>query len=186
MSCSETRCSGGRTRVSFGVAQLPTFDLANSRYVLNFGADFLGTWNAPVSHARAYGDMRQGRPGVRGHFVQLEARMSQTGASADEWVAIKPGTEGVLALGIAHVIMRDKLRPHPAAGPRDGVAFQGWSSGLPDYAPDAWREATGVSAKRIERLARDVRRARARDTRLSAVPRWRRRTRCSRLLPSTR
>src|SRR5687767_4727733 len=27
--------------VSFGVPQLPTFDLANSRYVLSFGADFL-------------------------------------------------------------------------------------------------------------------------------------------------
>jgi len=141
--------------ISFGVAQLPTFDLANSRYVLNFGADVLGTWNAPVSHARAYGDMRQGRPGVRGHFVQIESRMSQTGASADEWVAIKPGTEGALALGIAHVIMRDKLRPRPAAADRATGAIPGWSAGLPDYAPDRVEETTGVSAKRIERLARD-------------------------------
>ena len=140
---------------SFGVAQLPTFDLANSRYVLNFGADVLGTWNAPVSHARAYGDMRQARPGVRGHFVQIESRMSQTGASADEWVAIKPGTEGALALGIAHVIMRDKLRPRPGAADRATGAIPGWSAGLPDYAPDRVEETTGVSAKRIERLARD-------------------------------
>ena len=47
--------------------------------------------------------MRQGRPGVRGTFVQVEPRMSQTGANADEWVPAKPGTEGVLALGLAHV-----------------------------------------------------------------------------------
>jgi anaerobic selenocysteine-containing dehydrogenase len=141
--------------VSFGVAQLPTFDLANSRYVLNFGADFLGTWNAPVSHARAYGDMRQARPGIRGHFVQIESRMSQTGASADEWVAIKPGTEGALALGIAHVIMRDKLRPLPAAADRATGAIPGWSAGLPDSAPERVAELTGVSAKRIERVAHD-------------------------------
>jgi len=141
--------------ISFGIAQLPTFDLANSRYVLNFGADFLGTWNAPVSHARAYGDMRQARPGVRGHFVQVESRMSQTGASADEWVAITPGTEGALALGIAHVIMRDKLRSSPAAADRATGAIPGWSDGLPDYAPDRVEQTTGVSAKRIERLARD-------------------------------
>ena len=32
------------------------------RYVINFGADLLGTWNSPVSQSRAYGDMRQGRP----------------------------------------------------------------------------------------------------------------------------
>src|SRR5439155_6641324 len=32
--------------VSFGHRQLPTFDLARSRYVISFGADFLGTWNS--------------------------------------------------------------------------------------------------------------------------------------------
>ena len=139
--------------VSLGVAQLPTFDLAHSRYVLNFGSDFLGTWNAPVSHARAYGEMRQGRRGVRGHFVQLEARMSQTGASADEWVPIRTGTEGVLALGLAHVVIREKL--HPAVADRATAAIAGWKDGLPDYAPDRVEAITVVKAGRVERLARE-------------------------------
>lgn len=138
---------------SFGMQQLPTFDLASSRYVLNFGADFLGTWNAPVSHARAYGDMRQGRPGVRGHFVQIESRMSQSGASADEWVAIRPGTEVTLALGLAHVIMREKLAA--AAGDGATVRIPGWGDGLPDYTPERVEEVTGVNASRVERLARE-------------------------------
>ena len=138
--------------MSFGSAQLPTFDLANTRYLLSFGADFLGTWNAPVSHARAYGEMRQGQPGVRGHFVQIESRVSQTGASADEWVAIRPGTEGALALGIAHVIMRDKLQ---GAGAAAGAAIPGWSQGLPDYTPEQVEKLTGVSAAKVERLARE-------------------------------
>ena len=93
--------------ISFGYEQLPTYDFANARFVLNFGADVLGTWNAPVAHARSYGEMRQGRPGIRGRLVQVESRMSQTGASADEWVAIRPGTEGVLALGLARVISNE-------------------------------------------------------------------------------
>jgi anaerobic selenocysteine-containing dehydrogenase len=84
--------------MSFGRAQLPTFDLAPSRYVISFGADFLGTWNTPVAQTAAYGRMRQGRPGVRGTFVQVEPRMSLTGASADEWVPIRSGTEGLLGL----------------------------------------------------------------------------------------
>ncbi len=54
--------------------------------------------------------MRQGRSGIRGSFVQVESRMSQTGANADEWVPARPGTEGVLALGLAHVIIAEKLR----------------------------------------------------------------------------
>ena len=139
--------------MSFGFAQLPTFDLANSNFVIGFGADFLGTWNSPVAHSAAYGRMRRGRPGVRGAFVQVEARMTPTGASADEWVAARPGTEGVLALGLAHVILREKLRPADAG--RAGALIEGWSAGLPDYAPDQVATITGVPAARVERLARE-------------------------------
>ena len=139
--------------LSFGRAQLPTLDLANARHVLSFGADFLGTWNSPVAHGIAYGDMRQGRPGIRGSFVQIEARMSQTGASADEWVPARGGTEGVLALGLAHVIMALGLRPAAAAG-RAGALIGGWDDGLPAYAPGEVERITGVAASRVERLAR--------------------------------
>jgi anaerobic selenocysteine-containing dehydrogenase len=123
---------------SFGREQLPTVDLAQSRYVLSFGADFLGTWNSPVSQNVAFGEMRQGRPGARGKFVQVESRMSQTGANADEWVPCKPGSEGVLALGIAHVILRSRSSP-----------------GLAGYTPQEVEKRTGVAASRIERLAQE-------------------------------
>ncbi len=141
--------------MSFGRGQLPTFDLAAARYAISFGADFLGTWNSPVAHMGAYGRMRQGRPGIRGAFVQVEPRMSLTGASADEWVAIRPGTEGVLALGLAHVIMREKLRPADAAG-RAGALVDGWGKGLADYTPQAVEQKTSVKAARVERLAREL------------------------------
>src|SRR5688572_3397851 len=139
---------------SFGYAQLPTFDLAESRYVLSFGADFLGTWNSPVSHSVAFGDMRQGRPGIRAKFVQVEPRMSQTGANADEWVPVKPGTEGVLALGLAHVIFKANLSSPSVAG-RAGNPIDGWSTGLQAFTPDVVEKRTGVAAARIERLARE-------------------------------
>ena len=140
--------------LSFGREQLPTHDLPNARYVLGFGADFLGTWNSPVSYAHGYGLMRQGRPGLRGMLVQVESRMSQTGANADEWVPAKPGTEGVLALGLAHVIMSAKLRPSGGGG-RAGSLISGWFAGLPDYTPGRVDEITGVAATRVERLARE-------------------------------
>ena len=46
----------------------------------------------------------------------IEPRVSQTGASADEWLAVRPGTEGAVALGLAHVILRDGLAPASGAG----------------------------------------------------------------------
>ena len=117
---------------SFGHEQIPTFDFANSRLVISFGADFLGTWGSPVSQMAGYGRMRGGRPGVRGMLIQVEPRMSLTGASADEWVAIKPGTEGILALGLANAL---------------GV------KGASQYTPAEVEQQTGIKADRVERLA---------------------------------
>src|SRR6516162_4518129 len=118
--------------LSFGRNQLPTLDLAESKYVLSFGADFLGTWNSPVAQNIGYGQMRQGRPGNRGKFVQVEYRMSQTGANADEWVPAKPGTEGALALGIANAIMKSGVRKPEVAG-HAGSLVAGWMAGLVEY-----------------------------------------------------
>jgi menaquinone reductase, molybdopterin-binding-like subunit len=141
--------------LSFGHAALPTFDLARADYVISFGADFLGTWNSPVAQSAGYGEMRQGRPGRRAKFVQVEARMSQTGANADEWVACRPGTEGALALGIAHVILSEKLVPQ-GAGARAGSLIAGWSADLPQFPPEVVEKQTGVSAAVIKRLAHEI------------------------------
>jgi anaerobic selenocysteine-containing dehydrogenase len=140
--------------ISFGRHQLPTIDLPRSRFVISFGADFLGTWNSPVAQSAGYGAMRQGHPQQRGKLVQVEPRMSLTGANADEWVPAKPGTEGVVALGLAHVIVANKLRP--AAGGRAASTIEGWSGGLADYAPARVEQITGVPARRLERLAREM------------------------------
>lgn len=127
--------------ISFGAYQLPTFDLEQSRYVVVFGADVLGTWNSPLAQSAAYGRMRQGRPGVRAKFVHVDARLSQTAASADEFVAIRPGTDGVLALGIARAIAVQRgAAPDPSAAP---------------FTPQDVEQRTGVPAAKVERLARE-------------------------------
>src|SRR5262245_26114488 len=118
--------------LSFGQEKLPTLDLAESKYVISFGADFLGTWNSPVSQNVGYGRMRQGRPGSRGKFVQVEYRMSQTGANADEFVAVKPGSEGVLALGMAHAMIKSGTHKTADAG-NAGAVIEGWADGLAVY-----------------------------------------------------
>src|SRR5688572_1248293 len=119
--------------ISFGSHQLPTYDLANARYVISFGADFLGTWNSTVAHSAAYGRMRQARSGQRAKFVHVDARMSQTAANADEFVACKPGTEGLLASAMARVLGFGGAENDPAK-----VAV-----------------ATGLPAEKIERLAKE-------------------------------
>jgi anaerobic selenocysteine-containing dehydrogenase len=52
------------------------------------------------------------------------------------------------------VILANKLRPADAAG-RAGAQVDGWSAGLANYTPEQVEKATGVAAKRIDRLARE-------------------------------
>jgi anaerobic selenocysteine-containing dehydrogenase len=148
--------------LSFGHDALPTLNLAHADYFLSFGADFLGAWNSPVAQSISYGEMRAGRSGRRGKFVQVESRMSQTGANADEWIACRPGTEGLLALGIAHVIVNQKLASQSAASLaalHAGSQIAGWSAGLPEFMPEAVEKQTGVNAAVIMRLAHEITRS---------------------------
>ena len=89
-------------QISFGIKSIPHYDIANTDYLLSFGANFLERWISPVQYSKAYGDFRQADSRKkRGKFIQCEPRLSLTGANADEWIAIRPGSEGILALGLS-------------------------------------------------------------------------------------
>ena len=79
-----------------------------------------------------------------------------TAAKADEWIPIRPGTDGALALGIAHVLMNEDLydQRFVEAHTFGFEAFKGLI--LEEYPPEAVAKITGVSAKTIERLAREL------------------------------
>ena len=80
--------------------------------------------------------------------------MTQTGASADEWVPARPGTEGVLALGLAQRHPRREAQAGRGGGPRR-CAHRRMEPGLASYTPEAVEKLTGVAAARVERLARE-------------------------------
>src|SRR5688572_1868302 len=85
----------------FGQEGLPWFDIGNAEVVFSFGANFLETWLSPLPYTRGFANMRKtSATKARGQFVQFEARMSSTGAKADEWVPLRPGTEALVALAI--------------------------------------------------------------------------------------
>src|SRR5688572_11195389 len=86
--------------------------------------------------------MRQARSGTRAKFVHIDARLSQTAANADEFVASRPGTEGVLALGIARVV---------AVRQSTGSA----DASLAEWTPQEVERRTGVPAATVERLGNE-------------------------------
>ncbi len=138
-------------RATFGVASVPDYDFAAARYVLSFGADFLETWLSPVEYARQFAEAHRYQGGTMARFVAVEPRRGLTGFSADEWVAPRPGTEGLLALGIAAALVRRGGATFPGGG-AEADRVRGFLARFPARTV---AEATGVDEAVIERLARE-------------------------------
>jgi anaerobic selenocysteine-containing dehydrogenase len=132
---------------SYPFVDRPIFDIANATFLLSFGARFLETWHSPMMYSRAYGEFRRGQGKPRGKFVQVEPRMSLTGANADEWVPAKPGSEALLALAYAQVIIREGL----AKNAPDAAFIKS----LEDYSPEKTAALTDIAAEKVIRIARE-------------------------------
>ncbi len=137
------------SRLTFGLAAVPSYDFGAAQYILSFGADFLETWLAPTRQAIGFAESHGFHDGTMAKFVAVEPRRGMTGYSADEWVAPRPGTEHLVALGIANAIVR-------GGGSRvtggDADALRGF---LARFDADTVSGQTGVPKDVIERLARE-------------------------------
>lgn len=141
------------------------FDIENSDHVLSFGTGMLQGWGSPVRMLNIYGEKRDSKK-----IVQIESRLSDTAAKADQWVPIKPGTEGALALGIAHVMIKESLYKKSFIN-KSAFGFEDWTDDngtrhigfktlvLKDYDPEIVAEITSVPKSTIEKLARRFARA---------------------------
>ena len=83
----------------YGSRSRMAYDLPNAKYILSFGAALLDGWGTPTWVAQAYREWRRDTEGRKGQLVQVEPLASTTASLADEWVPVKPGTEGIPGLG---------------------------------------------------------------------------------------
>lgn len=85
--------------------------------------------------------------------VVIDPRRSRTAASADWHLPIRIGTDAALAIGIVHILVRDKLvdRAYLEA---HTVGFERWEREVvPRFTPAATSEITGLPEADIEKLA---------------------------------
>ena len=86
----------------------------------------------------------------------IDTYATRTAAYADEFICVKPGTDGALALGLMHIMDREKLVDEEFI-----AAFvQGWqelrTEVLPQYTPEFVSQITGVSCDILESFARKL------------------------------
>lgn len=150
--------------MSQGWKSYAAYDWDNCDYAIIFGGEFLEAWRPTARLLRAWGDMRRGRVGVRAKFVQVEPRFSVTAAKADEWLPVNPGTDAALALGMAHILVRDNLYNKKYVT-EHAFGFEDWQDergtlhrGFKDYLLKNWpikksSQICGIPADTIKRIA---------------------------------
>ena len=140
-------------------------DMGMANYILSFESDLLQSSWSPVQVMNAFGYTRRGKS-IRAKIVQVESRYSVTAAKADEWIPVKPGTEGVLALGMAHFIIKEGLYDKNFVD-KHAFGFEEWQdpSGtirqgyknmvLQNFPPTVVSDITGIPVESILRLAQE-------------------------------
>ena len=83
------------------------YDYKNTNYILNFGASFLEAFRPYNYLMQVWGHMRSKSPQTR--ITTIDVRMNPTMAASDRAVYIKPGTDGAMALAVAHVMLTEGL-----------------------------------------------------------------------------
>ncbi len=122
--------------------------VVHARYIINWGS------NTSVTNSHLWALIHQARKrGAR--VVTIDPFRSRTAERSDWWVAIRPGTDAALALGLMHVLWRDGLQD------KDYLARHCLGSdllrdrALREYAPERVSTITGIPREDIERLARE-------------------------------
>ena len=140
--CSEAGFEGYLYTIGSTIGVEPE-DFTHARLILIWGSNTLTSnlhlWPF-IQDAR-----RQG-----GRVIVIDPARTRTARAADEWIPIRPGTDGALALAMMHEIIdaglhdRDYVSAHT-------VGFEQLAERVQEWTPQRAAEITGVPAERIGR-----------------------------------
>jgi len=127
------------------------YDFAGTDYILSFGSRLLEGWGDSVQMNKFFLGWKT--KGTK--LVQADTVCTRTASLADEWVPVKPGTEAILAYGIAYHLITAKKRSS------SGADFTKWSQMIINKYPlQKVAALTGIKEERIIKIAEDFSKAR--------------------------
>jgi cysteine desulfurase NifS len=129
-------------------------DIENSELIVVWGAN-PATDSPPVELSRIMKARNRGA-----EVIVIDPRRTGTAIMTEaQWVPIRPGTDGALALGLCNVIIDEELH--------DDNFVQNWTHGFEDFSryvqhfrPEVVESITGVSQETVRNLARRIASAR--------------------------
>jgi anaerobic selenocysteine-containing dehydrogenase len=133
------------TRLTLGAnTHNAPWDLANARLIVMWGKNAAETNIHQMPHVHAA--LERG-----GTLVVVDPRRTETAERAALLVPLRPGTDGALALGLGHVLVRDG-HVDRAFIERHVHGFEAWAALVADWTPARTAAVCGVPETSIERL----------------------------------
>ncbi|MCL1096088.1 thiosulfate reductase PhsA [Shewanella kaireitica] len=124
-------------------------DLSNSKYIINFGHNLYEGINMSETRGMMNAQMEKGAK-----LVVFEPRFSIVADKADEWYAIKPGTDVAVALAICHTLIEDDL--YDKAFVAEFVSgFAEFAKEVKAYTPEWAESISDVPAEDIRRITHE-------------------------------
>jgi len=150
-------------KLTTGNDQPFAFSLADAEYILSFGSNL---FDGGCASTLAIAAMKQWSKGAT-KLVQVESRCSVTASKADQFLAVNPGKEALLAMGIANVMVNSGT--YDADYVKNNVlGFEDWTDSAgknrlgfkrlvmsPAYSPEEVAKATGLDAGKIREVAKE-------------------------------
>ena len=125
-------------------------DVGRSRTILNFGA------NPFANHDHFLGMAQRlifARINKGATLITFDVRMSETGAKSDAWYPLRAGTDGLIALAMANVIVEKGLANKQFIDQNTNYSLSELSRHLSPFNPKVAEKESGVKAENIEKLA---------------------------------
>lgn len=134
---------------------IPVPDLDRTDYLLMLGANPYAS-NGSLCTAPDFPGRLEALRARGGKLVVVDPRRSRTADEADEWLAVRPGGDALLLMGMVHALFESGLAdPGPHVGPH--------LAGLDDlrelaapFSPEAVAAACGIDAATIRRIATEL------------------------------
>jgi anaerobic selenocysteine-containing dehydrogenase len=129
---------------------IETPDFTNTKYILNFGSNIL---EASYFHNPYSQRLVEGLVDGKAKLVTFDVRLSNTAAKSTEWFPVFPGTDAIVALAMANVIMKEGLANTDFINNWTNYSADKLADYLKQFTPEMAEKYSGVPAKDIKRVA---------------------------------
>lgn len=133
-------------------------DVANTQYLLLFGANPFEAHLLRTSFVQRITEGRlttieKDKVHHGAKMVTFDPRLSQTAGKSDEWFPIRPGTDAIVALAMANVIMQDGLYDREFIEKWCNCPADKLAAHLSQFTPELAEQESSVPSADIRRIA---------------------------------